>query len=88
MKSTLYEDNNVQETNIKEIIVSNNQQRERLDQFLADKLEKISRSQIQKLIRQEKITVNNKALKSSLLMSGEENIKILIPPPEHTELIP
>ena len=48
---------------------------ERLDQYLSNKLN-ISRSKIQKLIKQEKILVNNKVEKMSYLVKNKDKIKI------------
>ena len=74
--------------NYKEIIVSDKQQPERLDQFLVNKLEKISRAQIQKLIKHGLIKVNDKIVKSSHSISNGERIIIFFPGPPKTELLP
>jgi len=58
---------------------------ERLDQFLAAKLE-VSRARVQELIRNEKILLNDAPAKASLKLRGGERIKILGPaerPPLH-----
>ncbi|OQX96449.1 hypothetical protein B6I21_00980 [candidate division KSB1 bacterium 4572_119] len=73
---------------VQEINVPENQQRERLDQFLVSRLEKISRAQIQKLIKQNKISVNKKKVKSSHQVVGGETIIIHIPPPKSIDLLP
>ena len=51
---------------------------ERLDQFLAAKLE-VSRARVQELIRNEKILLNDAPAKASLKLRGGERIKILGP---------
>ena len=76
------------EDNVYEITVSENQYRERLDQFLVNRLEKISRAQIQKLIKRGKITVDDEIAKPSHLVAGGEQIVIRIPPPKPTDLRP
>lgn len=81
-------DENQPKDDLIEIIVPENQPRERLDQFLTNKLEKISRAQIQKLIKNEKITVNDSAVKASHQVSGGERITINIPPPRSADLLP
>lgn len=77
-----------QNTESIEITVPENQQRERIDQFLASQLEKISRAQIQKLIQEEKITVNLSPVKSSHQVVGGERIIVTIPAPSPADLLP
>ncbi len=60
----------------------------RLDAFLAEKLEDFSRSRIENLIKDAKITVNqNKATKSYRTKIGDV-IAVEIPPPEETAPLP
>ena len=89
MKSQQGEEiNKEQKEKIYEIVVPENQQRERLDQFLVNRLEKISRAQIQKLIKHQKITVNGANVKPSYQVIGGEKIEIHIPPYKPSELVP
>ncbi|MBL7094684.1 RluA family pseudouridine synthase, partial [candidate division KSB1 bacterium] len=74
--------------NCKEIIVSEHQHTERLDQFLVNRLEKISRAQVQKLIKHEQIKVNGKTVKPSHTVVSGEKILICFPKPPKTELLP
>lgn len=76
------------EQNIREIIVPENQQKERLDQFLAQRLERVTRSRLQKLIKDGKITVNDEAAKPSHKVKPGESIVITFPPPRTYKLIP
>ncbi len=71
-----------------EIIVSPNQRPERLDQYLANTIEKISRAQVQKLIKHGKITVNNLVAKPSYTINGGERIIIRFPRPPKPEILP
>ncbi|NOZ62570.1 MAG: RluA family pseudouridine synthase [Calditrichaeota bacterium] len=70
------------------ISVPAEQERERLDQFLAERMEKISRAQIQKLIKKEKVTVNGELAKPSYQITGGDEIVVRIPPPKPSELLP
>lgn len=51
----------------------------RLDQFLATKIDGVSRARVQELIAAEKVLVDGKAAKSSLKLTGQEQITILGP---------
>jgi 23S rRNA pseudouridine1911/1915/1917 synthase len=51
----------------------------RLDQFLANQLGDVSRARVQQLLREGKVTVNDKPAKSSLRLKGTENIQVLGP---------
>src|SRR5271157_5085192 len=51
----------------------------RLDQFLATKLEDVSRARVQQLISAEKILLNGVPAKASLKLRGGERITILGP---------
>ncbi|UCE08659.1 MAG: RluA family pseudouridine synthase [bacterium] len=75
------------EINTKEIVVPENQHKERLDQFLSTQLERISRSKIQQLIKNGDVTVNDKVVKPSHKVMPGERIIIILPPPKTYELI-
>jgi 23S rRNA pseudouridine1911/1915/1917 synthase len=49
----------------------------RLDQFLASRLEHVSRARVQQLISAENVLVNNAAAKTSLKLRGGETVKVL-----------
>ena len=61
---------------------------ERLDkQIVAQVGERLSRSQIQTLIRDGHVTVNDAAVKAGVKLKGGETIRVIIPPPppeDHT----
>ena len=61
---------------------------QRLDLFLAGQELNLSRSRIQKLIEEGKITVQDKKVKSHYKIKGDEKIVIEIPPPEKLSLEP
>ena len=60
---------------------------ERIDRYLARVLD-LSRSRVQKLLREGRATVDGTPLKSSYLLRGEERIDLCIPPPRSTTLTP
>jgi len=59
---------------------------ERLDKYLAGPLA-LSRSQVQHLIRQGRVTVEGKVAKASYLLFPGERIRIQLPPPEEPALL-
>jgi 23S rRNA pseudouridine1911/1915/1917 synthase len=61
---------------------------ERLDKYIASKLPSVSRSFIQKLINENKVTVNNQAEKAGYKLSAGERIVIGIPQADTTALKP
>lgn len=70
------------------IIVPEHQKKERLDQFIANRLERPTRSQIQKLIRDGFITVDDKQVKSSYTVSPGERIFIQFQHAKPPEFLP
>lgn len=61
---------------------------ERLDAYLAKELDEISRSYIQKLIKEDLVYVNDKHVKSSYLVKEGDYIKVNLPSPKKLEIIP
>jgi len=61
---------------------------ERIDVYLADELDDFSRSYIQKLIKKNKIKVNNESIKSKYIVSEGDKIHIELPEEKKIELIP
>ena len=59
----------------------------RLDKYLHGRFPRMSRTTIQRLIKQGAITVNGAATKSSYEMCGGDVIELVIPPPEPREVI-
>ena len=71
---------------IKNIIVDNVQERIRLDSYIAKKDKTLSRSMIQKLLEENKITVNGNLQKASYKVQVGDNIQIEIEPPKQVKL--
>jgi len=61
------------------LIVTEGEKKKRIDAFLANTLENTSRSRIQKLIKDECLTVNNKIVKSNYLIEPDDKIVLKIP---------
>lgn len=61
---------------------------ERLDAYLAKELDEVSRSYIQKLIKENLVYVNNKHMKSSYLVKEGDFIKVNLPEPKKLEIVP
>lgn len=61
----------------------------RLDKYLSDKLpDAITRSFLQKLIKEEQVTVDGRLQKANYKLKPEQTIQITIPPAEETEILP
>lgn len=60
----------------------------RLDKYLHGRFRKVSRTIIQRLIKQGEITVNGKPTKASYEMEGGDVIDLRFPPPEPYEVAP
>ena len=61
---------------------------ERIDRFLSGDLEGLSRSYIQKLLKEGGITVNGKAVKSNYKLNAGDVILVQIPDPEPMDILP
>ena len=70
------------------IILSLNHPGERLDKALAQELPQFSRTQCQRLIQQGNILIGGQPVKPGLRLSGDEQVKIIVPPSEEVELTP
>jgi 23S rRNA pseudouridine1911/1915/1917 synthase len=77
--------NTADETNAIDLTVSREGSGLRLDRFLAERLEKFSRSRIQQLIRTGAATLNGKAARPRELVRSGDRIRLIEPPPEKTE---
>jgi 23S rRNA pseudouridine1911/1915/1917 synthase len=72
--------------NISTVIVEENKNNIRIDVFLSEMFENMSRSQIQKLIEEKNITVNSKEIKSNYKTRTLDKITIIIPEPKKLEI--
>jgi len=70
------------------IYVSEEDEGVRLDVFLAEIFDEFSRSYIQKLIKENMITVNDSNEKNRYLIKTGDSIKINVPPPRELEVTP
>lgn len=73
---------------IREFLVEEDDEGDRLDVYLADQFVDMSRSYIQKIIKDKKVTVNGKIEKSKYLVKEEDKIVIEIPKPKVLEVVP
>ncbi|PLX73290.1 MAG: RluA family pseudouridine synthase [Desulfuromonas sp.] len=64
------------------------QRPQRLDQFLAESLPELSRSQIKKLIEDGQVSCDDTKLKAGSKLKGGEVVQVTIPPPEPIEALP
>lgn len=60
----------------------------RLDKYLHSRFPRLSRTLIQRLIKQGEITVNGKPTKASYEPDNQDRVELVIPPPEPYDLIP
>ena len=71
-----------------EILVPENKEKERLDTFLVREIGKVSRSQVQRLIKDGFVTVDGKNVKPNHFVQPLERISIFIAEPRPLELLP
>lgn len=60
----------------------------RIDKYLSDNMEDISRSYLQKLLKDKSITVNNKAIKANYKVQEGDMVSVFIPEPEEPDILP
>ncbi len=60
----------------------------RLDQFLADQLEELTRSTAQRLAEEEHVLLNGKPLKKNYKITGCETLEVHLPDPEPIDAVP
>jgi 23S rRNA pseudouridine1911/1915/1917 synthase len=65
----------------KEIILISDTENLRIDVYITQKLNDLSRNSVQKLIEDKNITVNEKVIKSNYKVKVNDKIKLIIPPP-------
>lgn len=62
-----------------EIFIVNEENNVRIDRFLAEQLEDVSRSYIQKLVKENQILVNDTSVKANYKVSQGDYVKVIIP---------
>lgn len=60
--------------------------RKRLDHYLCDRLPYMSRSQLQRLIAEQAVTVNGKAPKPATILHLGDEVSVVVPPPPSSEI--
>lgn len=60
----------------------------RLDKYLHSRFPRLSRTTIQRLIKQGAITVNGQSTKASYELDGGDVVDLVLPPPEPREIVP
>lgn len=60
----------------------------RIDKYLSDNMENISRSYLQKLLKDKSITVNNKAIKANYKVQEGDMVSVFVPEPEEPNILP
>lgn len=73
---------------IKEFLVLDEEEGDRLDVYLSSQLGDMSRSYIQKIIKDKKVSVNGKVEKAKYLVKEDDKIVIEIPAPKLLEVLP
>lgn len=73
---------------IKIFIVSSENNGLRIDKFLSNELEDVSRTQIQDIIKDKKVTVNREIVKASYLVCENDEVEIIIPDPVVIDIKP
>ncbi|MDZ7332401.1 MAG: RluA family pseudouridine synthase [candidate division KSB1 bacterium] len=76
------------DSSTKVIVVSVDQTPDRIDHYLSKQVERLTRSRIQKLIKDGKVTVDQEVVKPSYKIKPGQTIIITFPPPPTYELIP
>ncbi len=61
---------------------------ERIDKALYGLMDSLSRSYIQKLLKEEQILVNEEKVKANYRLKYEDEIKVLLPPAEEPDILP
>lgn len=62
--------------------------KERIDKFLSRELTELSRSYIQKLLKEQYILVNGKTVKANYKLSEGDSVEVEIPEPEPLDILP
>ena len=69
-------------------LVEEREQGLRLDKYLSEQMEEITRSFLQKLIKDGQVTVDGIVQKSNYKLRNGQNVEVIIPPAEDAEILP
>lgn len=70
------------------LIVEDEYDKQRIDKYLTSVLDDISRSYIQKLIGEDRVTVDGKAVKSNFRVVPGESVTLCLPEPQEALIVP
>ena len=70
------------------ILIYQEEEANRIDKYLANELEDVTRSQVQLLINDEKVLVNNKVVKCNYILKTNDEIYVEIPDPVVADIKP
>ena len=73
---------------MRELYLTAENQGERIDRFLSTNLEDLSRSYIQKLVKEKGILVNGNPVKANYKVNAGDEICVQIPEPEPLDILP
>ncbi len=77
----------MEDKNFKEVLVDGGGEGKRVDHYLAMHGVSFSRSHIQKLIKEDRVTVNGEACKASHRLFKGDKITVMIPPPKKLDIV-
>jgi len=75
------------EGKVREFLISPDDADQRLDQYVSDSLDALSRSHVQKLIKSGQIKVNDSLSKAGYKIRKDDKITVVIPPPEKLDRV-
>lgn len=71
-----------------EYLIGETEAGSRIDSCLSEKNQKLSRSYVQKLLKESKILANNKTIKASYKVQEGDRIQLILPEPESLDILP
>ena len=82
--------NNMEEKHSKELcfFITEEWENARIDKALSDLIDSLSRSHIQKLLKDGMITVNQTAVKANCRLKCDDEIKVMLPPAASPDILP
>lgn len=71
-----------------QFVVENEEAGIRIDRFLSEKNQELSRSYLQKLLKDQQITVNGKAVKANYKVQAEDEVEVCVPDMTEPDILP